>query len=146
MVVAVVVVVIVMLGFALVVLFFGLDAALPTGTDISDCHGGMDSHYPGTVGQEDTYVLGEPTLATCEDCHRAEVAQFNQSRHALPAYVTYTGTEDLTATLLERYEGIPEGGFGPDPVRSALFEEEGLASTRFACEGCHFRTPAHAAE
>jgi hypothetical protein len=100
-VVSVVLVVVMMVGLALVVLFFGLDAALPTGTDISDCHG-VDSDYPGAVGYKDTYVLGEPTPATCEDCHTTEISQFNQGR-----------------------------------MRNALFEKEGPANIRFACEGCH---------
>jgi len=102
----------------------------------SDCHE-VDSDYPGAVEHEGTHVLGEPTPAMCEGCHTTEVAQFNQSRHALPAYIAYAGTEDLTPDHLEQYASIPEGSYAPDKMRNALFEKEGEAITRFACEACH---------
>jgi hypothetical protein len=73
----------------------------------------------------------------CETCHTAEVAQFNQSRHGLPAYVAMVGVDALSETHRAMYEAIPEGGFSPDRMRNALFEIEGPAVTRFACEGCH---------
>ena len=101
-----------------------------------ECHE-VKADYAGAVEHEGTYVLNQPTTAMCERCHSAEVAQFNQSRHALPAYVAMTGTQDLTPELLEMYEAIPEGGFAPDKTRNALFAMEGPAITRFACEGCH---------
>ena len=49
-----------------------------------DCHE-VDASYPGAVEHEGTYVLQAPTTAMCQRCHQTEVAQFNQSRHALPA-------------------------------------------------------------
>ncbi|MFQ5854108.1 MAG: multiheme c-type cytochrome [Anaerolineae bacterium] len=101
-----------------------------------DCHE-IEADYPGAVEHEGTYVLNQPTTAMCERCHTAEVAQFYQSRHALPAYVAYAGTQDLTPALLTMYEAIPEGGFAPDKMRNALFALEGPAVTRFACEACH---------
>jgi hypothetical protein len=73
----------------------------------------------------------------CEKCHAAEVAQFNQSRHGLPAYVAMVGVEGLEPEHVAAYEAIPEGGFSPDRMRNALFAIEGPAVTRFACEGCH---------
>lgn len=101
-----------------------------------DCHE-VKSDYPGAVEHEGTFVLGQPTTAMCEKCHAAEVAQYNQSRHGLPAYVAYAGTEDLTPELLAMYEAIPEGGFKPDQMRNALFAKEGPAVTLFACQSCH---------
>lgn len=101
-----------------------------------DCHE-LGADYPDAVEHEGTYVLNQPTPATCERCHGSEVAQFNQSRHGLPAYVAYAGTEDLSPELLAEYAAIPEGGFAPDKMRNALFALEGPAVTRFACEGCH---------
>ena len=108
------------------------------GAEVScqDCHE-VRSSYPAAVEHEGTYVLNQPTPATCAKCHSQEVAQFNQSRHALPAYVAYAGTESLTPELLASYEAIPEGGFAPDKMRNALYELEGPAITRFACESCH---------
>jgi hypothetical protein len=101
-----------------------------------DCHEVKDD-YAGAVEHEGTYVLNQPTTAMCQRCHAAEVAQFNQSRHGLPAYVAYAGTEDLTPQQLEIYGAIPEGGFAPDKMRNALYALEGPAITRFACEDCH---------
>ncbi len=101
-----------------------------------DCHE-VKADYPDAVEHEGTYVLNSPTTAMCDDCHQAEVAQFNQSRHGLPAYVAYAGSQKLSPELLETYESIPEGSFNPDKMRNALFAKEGPAITRFACEVCH---------
>ncbi|RMG86487.1 MAG: nitrate reductase [Chloroflexi bacterium] len=102
----------------------------------SDCHE-VEEAYPGAVEHEGTWVLREPTTAMCETCHQAEVAQYNQSRHGLPAYVAMVGAEALDEDLLAIYEAIPEGGFNPDRARNALYHMEGPEITRFACEGCH---------
>ena len=101
-----------------------------------DCHD-VAAGYPGSVEHEGTYVLNQPTTAMCEECHQTEVAQFNQSRHALPSYVAYAGTDDLSEQHLAMYESIPEGSFAPDKMRNALFELEGPEITRFACVECH---------
>lgn len=101
-----------------------------------NCHE-VDEGYPGAVAHEGTFVLGTPTTAMCETCHVAEVAQFNQSRHGLPAYVAYAGTEALSDNLQAIYAAIPEGGAGPLKMRNALFALEGPEITRFACEACH---------
>lgn len=101
-----------------------------------DCHQ-VDIDYPGAVEHEGTYVLNQPTAAMCERCHTTEVAQFNQSRHGLPAYVAYAGAEGLPPELLEAYESVPEGSFNPDKMRNALYALEGPEITRFACESCH---------
>ena len=101
-----------------------------------DCHE-VASDYPGAVEHEGTFVLNQPTPARCERCHSSEVAQFNQSRHSLPAYVAMTGTAGLSADHVAMYQAIPEGSFAPDKMRNALFAIEGPEITRFACESCH---------
>ncbi len=101
-----------------------------------DCHQvGVD--YPGAVEHEGTYVLGSPTTAMCQRCHSAEVAQFYNSRHSLPAYVAYAGTAQLSPEHLAMYAAIPEGSYAPDKSRNALFAIEGPDITEFACETCH---------
>jgi len=100
-----------------------------------DCHE-VEEGYPGATEHEKTFVLASPSTAMCEKCHTSEVAQYEQSRHALPAYVAYAGTEVLTAEQLEQYQGIAEIT-APDRQRNALYEKEGEAITRFACEVCH---------
>jgi hypothetical protein len=108
-----------------------------------DCHE-VKADYPGAVEHEGTFVLGSPSTAMCEKCHTTETAQFNQSRHGLPAYIAMWGVDGLQEKhpehyedLLAMYESIPEGGFSPDRMRNALFKLEGPEITRFACEGCH---------
>ena len=101
-----------------------------------DCHE-VPADYPAAVAHEGTHVLNQPTTAMCGKCHQAEVAQFNQSRHALPAYVAYAGAQDLPEELMTMYEAIPEGSYNPDRMRNALFELEGPEITEFACKSCH---------
>ena len=101
-----------------------------------NCHE-VEEGYPGGVAHHGTYVLSAPTTAKCATCHQNEVAQFNQSRHGLPAYVAMWGASGLTEAQLAIYESIPEGSFNPDKMRNALFEKEGRAITKFACSGCH---------
>jgi hypothetical protein len=101
-----------------------------------DCHE-VAADHPAAVEHEGTFVMASPSAAICEECHTTQVAQFNQSRHGLPAYVAYAGSKDLPPDLLAAYEGIPEGGFAPDKERNAIFELEGPEMTRFTCEGCH---------
>lgn len=101
-----------------------------------DCHE-VKADYPGAVEHEAIYVLQSPTAAKCQDCHGVEVAQFQASRHGLPSYAAYAGTDGLTPDQLAEYQAIPEGSFAPDKARNALHKLEGEAITRFACEDCH---------
>ncbi len=101
-----------------------------------DCHE-VSAEYPGAVAHEGTFVLATPTTAMCQKCHSQEVAQFNQSRHALPAYVAVVGAEALTPAHLQQYEAVPEGSFSPDRMRNAIFAMEGPAMSRFTCLPCH---------
>ncbi len=101
-----------------------------------DCHE-TEADYPGAVEHEGTWVLNIPTTAKCATCHASEVAQFNQSRHSLPAFVAVAGAQDLPDDLLALYEAIPEGQFSPDKSRNQIAALEGEAITRFACESCH---------
>lgn len=100
------------------------------------CHE-VAADYPGAVEHEGTYVLGSPTSAKCEPCHTPEVAQYNQSRHGLPAYVAFAGADDLPAEMQALYQSIPEAAPDPNRMRNALFAIEGPDITRFACEACH---------
>jgi len=115
---------------------YGHSAMAAAEVKCRDCHE-VQADYPGAVEHEGTTVLQRPTTATCERCHAAEVAQYNQSRHGLPAYVAYAGAQSLSPEQLAMYEAIPEGGFAPDKSRNALFALEGEAVTRFACRTCH---------
>ena len=101
-----------------------------------DCHE-VKAGYPGAVEHHGTYVLNQPSTARCAQCHADEVAQFQQSRHGLPAYVAVAGSKDLSPTLLAQYQSIPEGQFAPDKSRNVIAEMEGSAITHFACESCH---------
>ncbi len=115
---------------------YGHSTMAAAGVACQDCHE-VNQGYPGSVEHENTYVLRSPTTAMCAKCHQAEVAQFNQSRHSLPAYVAYAGTEDLSLEHLAMYEAIPEGGYAPDKSRNAIAELEGPELRKFTCEACH---------
>jgi len=100
------------------------------------CHQ-VAADYPGAVEHEGTYVLGSPTTAMCQNCHSVEVAQYNASRHALPAYVAFAGSKELSPEHLAMYEAVPEGSYAPDKSRNAIAELEGPDMRKFTCEGCH---------
>ena len=101
-----------------------------------DCHE-VPANYPGASEHEGSYILGEPTSAKCEKCHVSEVAQYNQSRHGLPAYVGVAGSKELSKDLLAKYQAIPEGTFAPDKSRHDIAVIEGSDMTPFTCESCH---------
>ncbi len=115
---------------------YGVSTMAAAGVSCTDCHE-VDSDYAGAVEHEGTYVLGSPTTAMCARCHSAEVAQFNQSRHGLPAYVAYAGANSLPEDLRAMYDAIPEAAPNPNEERNALFALEGEDVTKFACESCH---------
>jgi hydroxylamine dehydrogenase len=99
------------------------------------CHE-VKASYAEAIEHEGTYILKQPTTAMCQNCHAAEVAQYYQSRHSLPAYVAVAGTEALSSDMLAMYQSIPEIT-APNRARHALFAIEGPDVTRFACESCH---------
>ncbi|MCJ7623072.1 MAG: hypothetical protein MUO76_06190, partial [Anaerolineaceae bacterium] len=115
---------------------FGHSTMAAADVTCQDCHE-VEAGYPGSVEHENTYVLQTPSSAMCEECHTEEVAQFNQSRHSLPAYVAVFGSQDLSSDLLAAYGSIPEGEYSPDKSRNAIASLEGPDLTPFTCEGCH---------
>ncbi|MBZ0289774.1 MAG: nitrate reductase, partial [Anaerolineae bacterium] len=115
---------------------YSLSSMAAANVTCQNCHE-VNADYPGAVEHEGTFVLSTPTTAKCETCHASEVAQFNQSRHSLPAYVAMVGEDDIDPQFLEMYHAISEVEFGPNQLRNALFDIEGPDVTRFACESCH---------
>jgi hydroxylamine dehydrogenase len=101
-----------------------------------DCHG-VDANYPGETAHEGAYIIAAPTPARCQRCHGTEVAQFNQSRHSLPAYVAMVGKDALNPDQTKLYQAIPEAGQGPVAMPNALYSIENKDITKFACETCH---------
>jgi hydroxylamine dehydrogenase len=119
-----------------IVVQFGSSSMAAAGVACRDCHE-VEEGYPGGLAHEGTYVLNQPTSAKCSACHMAEVSQFIQSRHGLPAYVAYAGFSGLTSSQLAEYQAIEEGTYAPDKSRNDLYALEGEALTQFACESCH---------
>jgi hypothetical protein len=101
-----------------------------------DCHE-VPQEYPQAVEHEGAFVLAAPTTGRCSECHEQELAEFNQSRHSLPAYIAVFGTADLSDDHLALYQSIPEGQYAPDKSRNAIAALEGSDMTKFTCEGCH---------
>ncbi len=115
---------------------FSYSTMAAAGNTCLDCHE-VKADHPEAEAHQGFFRIIQPTPLMCQSCHETEVAQFYQSRHALPAYAAMKGTQDLTEEHLEMYESIPEGGFAPDKERNALYVLEGDDITRFACEVCH---------
>ena len=115
---------------------FGHSTMAGANVKCTDCHE-VKADYPGAKEHEGAFVLPQPTTAMCERCHEQEAAQYNQSRHGLPAYVAVAGSKDLSPELLALYQNIPEGSFAPDKSRNIIAQMEGPEVTRFACENCH---------
>ena len=115
---------------------FGHSSMAAAQVTCRNCHE-VNANYPNAVEHEGTFVLNSPTTARCEQCHVTEVTQYNQSRHAVPAYVAYAGAESLPPDLLKQYESIPEAAPDPNRMRNSLFALEGPDVTQFACEVCH---------
>ncbi len=115
---------------------FGRSSMAAAKVTCTNCHE-VAADYPGAVAHEGTYVLPTPSTAKCETCHEAEVAQYNQSRHGIPAWVAVEGSKDLSPDLMAVYQSIPEGQFSPDKSRNAIAALEGPEITAFACETCH---------
>lgn len=115
---------------------FGVSTMAAANVKCEDCHE-VKAGYPGAVEHEGTWVLPSPTPGMCERCHQSETNQFEHSRHGIPAYVAYAGTESLTPEQLAQYQAIPEGQFDPKKQRNAIFALEGPDVTHFACEACH---------
>jgi hydroxylamine dehydrogenase len=101
-----------------------------------NCHE-VSAGYPGSELHEGVTILAAPTTARCEQCHQAEVAQFYQSRHSLPAYGAVWGTKNLSESLVAMYQSIPEGSYTPDKPRNAVAVLEGSVVMPLTCENCH---------
>ena len=116
---------------------YGHSSMATAGVQCADCHQ-VEEGYPGAIQHQGQsfYVLPSPSTAMCADCHQQEVAQFNASRHGIPAYVAVAGSKDLHETVLAAYQAIPEGSFAPDKSRNAIAELEGPEITKFACATC----------
>ena len=115
---------------------YGVSTMAAANVTCQNCHV-VEENYPGSVKHEGTFVLSSPTPAMCGKCHTAEVMQFNQSRHGVPAWVAYTGVEELTDNQIKLYQSIPEGQFAPDKSRNEIAALEGPEITQFACKTCH---------
>jgi hydroxylamine dehydrogenase len=113
----------------------GLSAHAAAGVTCSDCHAVGEDHF-AAMDHYETTITGSPTSAQCEACHQAEVAQFERSRHGLPAHVAMVGTEGLTEEQLALYNRIEEIT-AVDSARNSLYHLEGPEIARFACHGCH---------
>lgn len=118
---------------------YGASDHFANNVSCADCHE-VEEAYPGATQhpEQEFYVLARSSPAKCETCHRQQVQEFTFSRHALPAYVAYAGSDALSEDHLALYESIPEGGFLPGGRdRNSLHALEGPDVTRFACETCH---------
>ncbi len=115
-------------------------------TTCGDCHE-VKPDYPTAKEHYGTYVSSVVTPATCATCHRREAQQFAYSRHGLPAWTAMVGYDALEPGFKAQFDRIteirraPQGGEIPTgfvgATRNALYDLEGDAITKLACQGCH---------
>ena len=115
---------------------FGHSSMAAAKITCQDCHV-VKAGYPGSTEHEGVTLLASPTPSMCQRCHTQEVAQYYQSRHSLPAYAAYAGTQDLSPSLLAMYQAIPEAQAGAGKTENALFAVEDSRLTQFGCVTCH---------
>ena len=115
---------------------FGHSSMASNKVGCRDCHE-VQASFTGAIQHQGTYVVNHPTTAMCQKCHQAETAQFEQSRHGIPAWVAFAGTDGLTPAQMAQYQSIPEGQYAPSKARNAIGALEGAGITQFACETCH---------
>lgn len=115
---------------------YGTSTMAAANVTCQNCHE-VDANYPGAEAHQGTYILATPTTAKCQTCHPTETSQFYQSRHALPAWVAFAGSKDLSASQMAQYQSVPEGQYSPNKERNVIGALEGPDVTRFACETCH---------
>jgi hypothetical protein len=112
----------------------------------SSCHE-VTKDYPTAKAHYGTYVSNVVTPRTCATCHPAEAKQFAFSRHGVPAWTALVGYAGLSKELQEQFDRIseirhaPGGGELPTGLvgatRNALYDLEGSAITKLACQSCH---------
>ena len=54
---------------------YGHSTMAAAGVRCRDCHE-VEKDHPGAVAHEGTFIVTQPTTATCARCHQNEVAQF----------------------------------------------------------------------
>jgi cytochrome c5 len=106
------------------------------GVNCLHCHQ-VTHDYSGAISHYGTYILAAPTPAMCQKCHPTEVSQFEESRHAIPAYVAVNGDQSLTPAEMSMYEAIPDVTVNPNQAANALDTMEGQAVVGVACDTCH---------
>ena len=115
---------------------FGHSSMAAAKVSCRDCHAVAQS-FPGATLHEGEYIVNHPTTAMCQRCHQPETAQFEQSRHGIPAWIAFKGTSGLTEAQMSQFQSISEGQFSPSKARNAIGAMEGEKITQFACETCH---------
>jgi hydroxylamine dehydrogenase len=106
------------------------------GNNCLNCHV-VSADYPGAISHYGINILAAPTPAMCQKCHPTEVAQFDMSRHSLPAYVAVNGVQSLTAAEMSMYKAIPDVTVNPNQTEHPLAAMEGPSITGEACDACH---------
>lgn len=115
-------------------------------TTCSNCHE-VAKDYPGAKEHYGAFVSNTVTPLTCAKCHPNETKQYKFSRHNIPAWTALVGFKSLTPDQKEKFSriseirAVPGGGELPTgfvgATRNALYDLEGSAITKMACQSCH---------
>jgi len=112
----------------------------------SNCHE-VTEKYPTAKEHFGAFITSQITPGICGSCHARETKQFALSRHSLPAWTALVGYKGLEPGFQAQFDQISEirhaPGGGELPVglvgatRNALYDLEGSAITKLACQSCH---------
>ena len=120
---------------------FAISTMARSGVKCADCHV-VDKNNPMGKHHEGFFITSTPTPKQCAKCHPSETKQFDNSRHAAPAWMALNGFEDFSKEQQKKIEhDIPEANRGPNGIitatRNSLFDIEGPSVTPAACQSCH---------
>ena len=99
----------------------------------------LDCHHPveGQKGLEHRgfTIATKLTAKNCGQCHATELAQFERSRHAAPAWAALRGKQDFTADQVAAAERAHPGAVDRAPNPLTTLEGDGAVAK--GCGTCH---------
>ncbi|MCB9734855.1 MAG: nitrate reductase [Deltaproteobacteria bacterium] len=103
------------------------------GVSCLDCHRAVEGQE--SLDHRGFTIAAHLTAKNCAQCHATEVAQFERSRHAAPAWAAVHGREPFTDAQIAAAERYHPGGVDRAPNGLALLE--GDAAITKGCATCH---------
>jgi len=108
------------------------------GVQCLDCHKPVSGQETMTKDHYKVSVIAKPSPKNCEQCHKDEVKQFEDSNHAAKSWYSVEGAKNFTPEELAKNHlldanGKPVGGGNANPVFNLIGKDVSAQS----CEVCH---------